>query len=160
MIQPYIYHYGHFVQGMDPYPVGMVPYPVGMDSYPLGMDSYPVSFINLWIFIQFICIKFKLGMQIMELLLFFQSDDFLLNYEKNFKNKKSSDWKNKNTFIICISSLNFIQINWIKIQRFIKLTGYGSIPTGYGFVPTGYEFIPTGYGSIPGTNPYPVTKCP
>ena len=49
-----ISHYGHFVQGMDPYPVGMdpypvgmVPYPVGMDSYPLGMDSYPVSFINL-----------------------------------------------------------------------------------------------------------------
>ena len=29
-------------------------------------------------------------MQIMELFLFFQSDDFLLNYEKNFKNKKSS----------------------------------------------------------------------
>ena len=73
--------------GMDPYPVGMVPYPVGMDSYPLGMDSYPVSFINLWIFIQFICIKFKLDIQIMEVFLFFQSDDFLFLHFFSYFNK-------------------------------------------------------------------------
>ena len=36
-------HYGHFVQGMDPYPVGMDPYPVGMVPYPVGTDPYPVG---------------------------------------------------------------------------------------------------------------------
>ena len=38
-----IWHYGHFVQGMDPYPVGMDPYPVGMVPYPVGTDPYPVG---------------------------------------------------------------------------------------------------------------------
>ena len=75
-MDPYPVGMDPYPVGMVPYPVGMVPYPVGMDSYPLGMDSYPVSFINLWIFIQFICIKFKLDIQIMEVFLFFQSDDF------------------------------------------------------------------------------------
>ena len=36
-------HYGHFDQGMDPYPVGMDPYQVGMVPYPVGTDPYPVG---------------------------------------------------------------------------------------------------------------------